>query len=71
MLVCFADVTIKGFEVERQLANVFRLEFVNLQFDGDQALKPTVEQQQVDGEVAFANLERILFADEAEIAAKF
>ena len=69
VLVRLANVAVEGFEIEGQLTDVFGLELINFQFDGDQTLKPTVEQQQIDGEVAFANLDRILFADEAEVPA--
>lgn len=71
ILVGFADVGIEGFEVEFEFAEVFGLEAVDLEFDGDEAVQATVEEEQIKGEVAVADLERILGANEAKISTHF
>lgn len=71
IFVGFADVAVEGFEVELQFAEVLGFEAVDLEFDGDEAVQATVEKEQIEGEVAVADLERILGAYEAEIAAHF
>ena len=47
------------------------LELVDFQFEGDQAVERPVEEEQVEGEIPPADLERVLAADEAEVAAQF
>jgi hypothetical protein len=69
--VRFTDVAVEGFEVKLQLAEVLGLEAADLELNGDEAVQSTVKEEQIKGEVAVADLERILRADEAEIAAHF
>ena len=63
-------VAVQGFEVEAELAEVFGLEAADLQLDGAEAVETAVEEQQVEGEIATANLHGELGADEAEITAQ-
>jgi hypothetical protein len=68
--VCLADVAVEGFEIEGQFAEILRLKSAHLQFDGDQAIEPAMEEQQIQREIAATDLQRILRTDEAEIAAQ-
>ena len=70
-LVRLLHVAVEGLQVELELAEVLGLELVDLQFEGDQAVERPVEEEQVEGEVPPADLERVLAADEAEVAAEF
>lgn len=53
------------------LAEVLRLELVDLEFDGHQAIERPIEEEQVDREIASADLQGILASDETEVAAQF
>ena len=64
-------VAVEGLQVELQLAKVFGLELDDFEFKRDQAVERPVEEEQVECEVPPADLERILAADEAEVAAEF
>ena len=70
IFVDLADIAIERFEVELQLAQVFRLEATHLQFDGDQAVQLPVKEEQVQGEVAPADLHGVFRADETEVTAQ-
>ena len=64
-------ITVEGFEVELQLAKVFGLELVYLQLDGDEAVQPTMKEQEVERKIPSPDLHRVFGADKAEIAAQF
>ena len=64
------EIAVEGFEVEAEFAEVLRLEFLELQLEGDEAVEGAVEEQEVEREVAPADLERDLAAEEAEVAAQ-
>ena len=64
------EIAVEGFEVEIELAEVLRLELFELQLEGDEAVEGAVEEQEVEREVAPADLERDLAAEEAEVAAQ-
>ena len=51
VFVGLAMVAVEGFEVEIELAEVFRAEFPDLEFDGDEAVQATMKKEQVEGEV--------------------
>ena len=63
-------IAVEGFEVEAELAEVFRLEAADLELDGDEAVQAAMEEQQIEREIPPADLERELGADEAEVAAQ-
>ena len=63
-------IAVEGFEIEAELAEVFRLEAADLEFDGDEAVQAAVEEEEIEREIPPADLERELGADEAEIAAQ-
>jgi hypothetical protein len=44
-LVRLPDITVEGFQVEPQLAEVLRFEFTELQLDGDETRKTAVEKE--------------------------
>ena len=66
-----AVIAVEGLEVEVELAKVFGLETVHLQFDGDEAVEAAMEEQQIECEVATAYLYGIFGADETEVAPEF
>ena len=71
LLVRLLHVAVEGLQVELELAEMLGLELDDLQFERDQAIERPVEEEQVEGEVPPADLDRVLAADEAEVAAKF
>jgi hypothetical protein len=66
--VCFAYFAIKSLEIELQLSQIFGLEFIDLELDGDEGLQFPVIEQQVETEVLTADRQQILFADEREVS---
>src|SRR5207302_481865 len=66
-LVRLANVPVERLQIELQLAEVRGLELLDFQLEGDQAIQPSVEEQQVDLEVPPADLDRVVAADKAEI----
>jgi hypothetical protein len=66
--VWFAHVAVERFEVELQFAQMLGLKLVDLELDGHEAVEPPVEEEQIQLKVAPADLQRILAADEAEVA---
>ena len=69
--VGLADVAVEGFKVELHLPEVLGLELFNFEIDRDQAVESAMKEQQIDKEVAIADLKWIITADKAEIAAEF
>ena len=70
LFVDFFHVAVQRFEVEAELAEILRLKPSDFEFEGDQAIEAAVEKEQVEREVAAADLDREFGADEAEIAAE-
>jgi hypothetical protein len=68
--VGLAHVAVQRFEVEAELAQVFRLEPIHLQLDCHEAVQAPVEEQQVEREISSTHLHRKLGAYEAEVAAQ-
>lgn len=64
-------VAVEGFEVEVELPEVFGREAGGFEFDGDQAVEAAMEEEQIEGEILFADLQRIFTADKTEIAPEF
>jgi hypothetical protein len=64
-------VAVESLQIEFQLAEMFGLKLLNLQLDADEAIETAMEEQQVDGEVAAADLHDVLRADEAKVPAQF
>ncbi len=71
LLVRLLHVAVEGFQVELELAEVLRLELDDLEFKRDQAIERPVEEEQVECKISSADLDRVMTADEAEVAAKF
>ena len=65
------DLPVECFEVELQLAEILGLEFVDLEFDGHQTVEGPIEEQQVEGIVFLADLQRILTSHITKVAAQF
>ena len=63
----FAVIAIEGFEVEVELTEGLRLEAGGLELNGDKAVEAAMEEQEVEGEVLAADLQRVLRADETEV----
>ncbi len=61
-------IAVECFDIKRELAQVGGLELLGLQLEGDEALQATVKEHEIDLEVLFADLHRVLRADEAEVA---
>ena len=70
IFVRLAVVAVEGFEVDVELAEVLRLEAAGLEFEGDEAVQPAVKKEQVEREILSADLDGILRADEAKVAAQ-
>jgi hypothetical protein len=64
------DVAIEGFQVELKLAEMLGLELDDLELECDQAIERPVEEEEIEGEIPSANLDRVLATDVAEIAAE-
>lgn len=67
ILMRLADVAIQCLQIKTELAQVFGLEAPDLQFDGNEAVQPAVEKQQIQREVLLSDLDRELRSDEAEV----
>jgi hypothetical protein len=65
------DVAVGGFEVEAELPRVGGLKVLCLEFEGDKATEPPVEEEQVDEEVTRADLKPTVLADDAQLSAEF
>jgi hypothetical protein len=65
------DLCIECLEIELELAEVFGFESIGLELDGHERREASVEEQEIEREVAIANLQRELRADEAELRAQF
>jgi hypothetical protein len=57
--------------VKRQLANVLRLKATGFEFDGHEAVRASVEEQQISGKIAIPNLNRHLRSHVAEVTFVF
>ena len=71
LLVRLLHVAVEGLQVELEFAQVFRLELDDLEFKRDQAIERPVEEEQVECKVPPADLDRVMAADVAEVAAEF
>lgn len=69
--VRFLVVAVQGFEVEVEFAEVFGLEFVDFEFEVHKAVEGTVEEEQVEAEIASADLDEVFAADVTEVASEF
>ena len=65
-----AHVSVERFQVELQLPEVFRHKLPDLEFDGHEARKLAMEEEQVEHEILTANLEGHLASNKAEVAAE-
>jgi hypothetical protein len=63
-------VAIKGLQVELELAEMLGLELDDLQLERYQAIERAIEEKQIQREISPANLDRVLAAEVAEIAAE-
>ena len=70
VLVWLADVTIEGFQIEVELAQMLRFETVHLEFYGNQCIEAAMEEEQVECKVPRADLHGIFGTDETEVAAQ-
>ena len=69
--VRFLVVAVQRFEVEFEFAEVFGLEFVDFEFEIDEAVEGAVEEEQVEAEIASAYLDGVFAADVAKVASEF
>lgn len=53
------------------MSEVFGFEFVDFEFKGDEALEFAVVEEEVDEEVAVADLETVFLTEEGEVASEF
>ena len=58
VLVRLSDISIQRLDVEGELAQVLGLEAADFQFDGHKAVQTAVEEQQIEGEIPAAYLNR-------------
>ena len=63
-------VAVERLQIELKLAQMFGLELDDLELEGDEAIERPVEEEQIEGEIPSADLDRVLAADVAEIAAE-
>lgn len=52
-------IAVQGFQIEAELAKVLRFKSANLQFDRNKCVQTAVEKEQIECEVAAADLKRI------------
>ena len=71
LLVRFLNVPVERFQIELQLAEIFGLELVDFQLDGHQTIERPIEKEQVEREIASADLQGVLASDKTEVAAQF
>ncbi len=71
LLVRLLHVAVEGLQVELEFAQVLRLELDDLEFKRDQAVECAIEEEQIEFKVSSANLNRVMTADVAEVAAEF
>jgi hypothetical protein len=67
----FLDIAIECFQIEFKLTKIFRLKFIDFEFKCNQALKFTIEEKQVNGEIAVPNLQTVLLSQKGEVSPKF
>lgn len=67
----FAFFAIQSFQIEAQLAQILRFKTPDLELDGHQAVETPMKEQQIQRKITPADLNRVLGADKAEIAAQF
>ena len=63
-------VPVEGLQIELEFAKVFRLKLDDLEFKRDQAVECAIEEEQIEFKVSSANLDRVMTADVAEVAAE-
>src|ERR1700722_18539173 len=66
-----SNVTIECFQVKFKLPQVFRLKSTYLELEGDQTVKATVKEQQIQSKISASYLHGVFGADETEISAEF
>ena len=72
LFVRLPHIAVERFQIEGELLlEVLGLEAADFQFKGDEAVEAAVEKEQVEREVAAADLHGILRADEAEVVTEF
>ena len=71
ILVRLSDVAVEEFEVKIHLAEVLRLEVLDFQVKGDEALQFTMIKDEVNGVIVHADLEAHFFFKEDEVASEF
>ena len=69
-LMGLLHVAVEGLQVELELSEMVRLELIDFQLEGDQAVQCPVEEEEIQGEIPPADLEGVMAADEAEVAAQ-
>ena len=70
LFVRLTHIPVQRLQIEGQLAKMFRLKPLYLQFKRNQAVEATMEEEQVQRKVPCPHLYGKLRADEAEISAK-
>src|SRR5262249_31030348 len=71
LLVRLLHVAIQGLEIKLQLTLVLGLEFLDFQLNRHQAVEAPVKEEQVKLVIAPSDLDGVIAADEAKIAAEF
>ena len=71
LLVGLFYVAVECFEIELEFTHVFGLELFDFEFEGDEAVKAAVKEEEVELKIAFSDLDGVVAADEAEVASKF
>ncbi len=64
------EVPVESFEVELHLTKMLGLELDDFQLKSDQCIECPVEEKQVEGKIPAADLDWVLAANEAEVAAE-
>ena len=70
-LVRFPHIAVERFEIEFEFADVLRLKLLDFQFDGYETSQAAMKEKQVEFEIPAADLDGIVAADEAKVAAEF
>ena len=71
LLMRLLHVAVESLQIELEFAKVFRLELDDFEFKRDQAVECAIKEQQIEFKVSSANLDRLMTANVAEVAAKF
>lgn len=66
-----SNIAVERFQIELELPKVLRLKLLDLQLDDHKAVEAAVEEEEIQREVPATDLNRVLRANEREVAPEF